>query len=146
MKYFFIALIFCFFSCQNGAEHLVEIQQLKLQLLEKQKEVELLKIKQDRYLIHIVYFDLKPDANKKLFIEALEKLEKIPVVKDLEIGQFKDLADKRAMAEFEVMMQMAFDSKEDYTTYQNHPIHLELKNLAGKFVSAPPVTYDYLVE
>lgn len=145
MKYLIIACLFCFFSCDDGAQHLVENQQLKLQLAEKQKEIELLKQDEARKLIHIVYFDLKPEANKEVFIEALEKLGEIPVVDDLEIGQFKDLADKRALSEFEIMMQMEFDSEKEYTFYQEHPVHLELKSLAAKVVSAPPVTYDYVV-
>lgn len=145
MKYFFIACLFCFFSCNDSAKHLIENQELKLQLVEKQKQIEQLKQDEDRKLIHIVYFDLKPEANKKVFIKALEKLGEIPVVDDLEIGQFKDLADKRALSEFEIMMQMEFDSEKEYTTYQEHPTHLELKSLAAKFVAAPPVTYDYVV-
>ena len=145
MKYCFSIFILLLFSCQEALDQKVEIQQLQLQLLEKQKEIEFLKIPKDRYLVHLVYFDLKPEANKKVFVEALKNLGDIPSVNDLEVGHFKDLSDKRALSDFEIMMQMSFDSEKDYTTYQNHPIHLKLKSLAAKFVSAPPATYDYLL-
>lgn len=145
MRYFFIVILFSLLSCNAGTESALKIQELNLQLLEKEKQIKLLETVENRFLVHLVYFNLKPEANGKEFIEALKKMATIPVVKDLEVGHFKDLSDKRAMVDFEVIMQMAFDSEEDYKTYQAHPVHLELKKLATDFVAAPPATYDYIV-
>lgn len=96
-----------------------------------------------RKLVHLVWFSLKADANEESLIAELRKLEAIDVVRDLQIGRFADVDDPRAMSDMELMMGMAFDSVEDYHTYQQHPVHLKLKEQVGAFLDAPPVTYDY---
>lgn len=97
-------------------------------------------------LVHVVLFKLKPeltDASLTKLIAAIEKLTQIDVVKELEIGKFTDLGDKRAMNEFQLVMSMKFDTKKHYHEYQDHPVHVSLKKVVGDFIAGPPATYDY---
>lgn len=94
-------------------------------------------------LIHVVYFKLKPDADKTKLLEAIDKLKQIDVVHKLEVGTFEDLNDERALSDYQVVMQMAFANKAAYGTYQTHEIHLALKSVIKDMLAGPPVTYDY---
>ena len=95
-------------------------------------------------LVHVVYFKLKPNADKTKLLEAIDKLEEIEVVQELEVGSFEDLGDKRAMSDYQVVMSMAFANEADYEVYQEHEIHLALKAVAKEMLAGPPATYDYL--
>ena len=97
----------------------------------------------DKRLVHLVWFKLKPNTDRGDFIQRLKKLDKIDPVRNFEVGQFADLQDPRAMSDFQVAIQMAFNSEKDYQTYQSHPIHLDLKARIGDYLAGPPVTYDY---
>lgn len=97
-------------------------------------------------LVHIVWFKLKEDVDQDALVVELNKLDGIDVVQDLEIGRFQDLQDPRAMSELDMVMQMAFQSEADYRTYQQHPVHVQLKQDVGQFIAGPPVTYDYWSE
>jgi len=97
-------------------------------------------------LVHIVLFQLKPDADKEKLIEEVRKLEAIEVVKDLEVGEFKELGDARALSQHLIAMQMSFDDEAAYQIYQKHPIHLTLKDNTKTFMAGPPVTYDFIKE
>ena len=80
------------------------------------------------------------------FVKKLQKLDDIEVVNDFEVGSFANLNDPRAMSDFELVMQMSFESEADYRKYQSHPHHLQLKKEIGGFLNGPPVTYDYWSE
>ncbi len=95
-------------------------------------------------LVHMVYFKTKENADIKTLIKEIQKIEAIPVLKNLEVGTFKNLGDSRAMSEFGVFMQMRFANEADYQSYQNHPMHIALKKSAGPYLAGPPVTYDYI--
>ncbi|MEM9822283.1 MAG: Dabb family protein [Bacteroidota bacterium] len=95
-------------------------------------------------LVHVVFFKLKTDNDPASHIAAIKKLEAIEVVNDLQVGSFKDLDDARALSTYDLMMEMSFATVEDYQTYQAHPIHLALKEMAKSVLAAPPATYDYL--
>jgi len=98
-------------------------------------------------LIHCVLLNLKNDITPNdlsALKSEIKELEKIEVLRELEIGEFKNLDDPRAMSQLELIFTMAFKDDQDYQTYQNHPIHLELKSKVGKYLEGPPVTYDYL--
>lgn len=100
-------------------------------------------------LVHIVWFKLpdeQSDAKVKELIDQLNTLNGIEQVHALEIGRFHDLGDPRAMSEYGVVMSMRFESEADYQTYQQHPIHLQLKTNVKKFLAGPPATYDYWSE
>ncbi|HHS96249.1 MAG TPA: Dabb family protein [Phaeodactylibacter sp.] len=99
-------------------------------------------------LVHVVYLNLKEDISKrekKQLIKAIRRLEEIPEVHHLVLGNFVSLDDPRALSDYEMVFQMSFRSSAEYATYQAHPIHLELKKLAGALLEAKPATYDYLL-
>ncbi len=95
---------------------------------------------------HHVFFNVKSTESIKPLIEQIKTLSEIPEIHNLEYGTFYDLDDKRAMAEFEVFMQMRFKNKEDFLTYQSHPIHLAVKENCKNLLAAPPSTYDFTPE
>ena len=145
----YICLTFCFFSflgCRQNSNP--EIEKLKSQLESASAEIQKLKTEtaDKKQLVHIVWFKMKPEADKSELIAEIKKLEAIEVLNDLEVGKFQDLGDARAMSNLDLVMQMSFDSETDYKTYQAHPIHLDLKKAAGGYIAAPPVTYDFWTE
>ncbi len=157
----FTMISLCLFACEKTSNINTQSESLnlhyqlkeleRLRALEEEIKVErMINISTERHqqrrLIHLVYFDLKEEADKEAVIQEIRKLEDIQVVKQLEVGSFKDLGDKRAMSTMELVMQMAFDTEEDYKSYQKHEIHLALKKALGVHLTGPPITYDYLVE
>lgn len=97
-------------------------------------------------LAHFVFFDLKPDVSSKAFMAELEKLKAIDSVSSLSFGPFEDLADPRALSNFEVVMELRFESRAGYDAYQRDPIHLSLKKALGAMLAGPPATYDFVHE
>jgi len=95
-------------------------------------------------LVHLVFLKIKPDADQAALVAEAKKLEGIKEIMDLEIGSFENLGDDRALAEYSMLMQMSFDNKAAYETYQKHPIHLTLKENLGSFLVGPPATYDFM--
>lgn len=145
-KIILVLLIMTFLaSCSNPK---LEKQLLETELKLKETEALLAEAKSDtdeNYpLVHVVYFKLKPDADKAKLLEAINKLEEIEVVHELEVGTFEDLGDERALSDFQVVMSMAFANEADYKAYQTHEIHLALKAAAKEMLAAPPATYDYI--
>lgn len=100
----------------------------------------------ENQLVHMVFFPLKEDLTteqKDSFLIKIETLKRISDVQGLSVGEFADLNDKRALAQYGVAVTMGFENKDNYHTYQNHPIHLELKSSVGKYLSAPPASFDF---
>ena len=97
-------------------------------------------------LIHTVYLELKDDLNPDQvtdLLAAIKNVADIPQVKGLKIGEFADLKDKRALSHLDLVFQMGFNSEADYQAYQAHKIHLALKEVAKKYLAAPPTTHDF---
>ncbi len=129
-------------SCSNSALE-KELVTTKQKLAEAEQSLG--EANSDNYpLVHVVYFQLKPDADQVKLIESIQKLKDIEVLHDLEIGNFEDLKDQRALSDYQVMMSMAFKNAEDYAIYQAHELHLALKATAKDLLASPPATYDYL--
>jgi len=95
-------------------------------------------------LVHVVFFKVKSDTDAEAVIAAIKKLQEIPEVQDLEVGTFEDMGDSRSLSDYNLVMEMTFDDKATYDKYQQHPIHLELKDGIGSFLAAPPATYDFI--
>ncbi len=139
-------------ACQKNADLPNRIVELESELqAAKAKIAEFSKMKTEptRSLAHMVYLDLKEDISdleRNTLVGAIRRLSEIDEVKSLEIGDFKNLNDPRALAQFELFFQMDFKNTEDYKVYQNHKIHLRLKKLAKGLLAGPPVTYDYEVK
>jgi len=99
-------------------------------------------------MVHIVYLNLKDDLSEEdqsTLISSFKGLKSIQGVKHFSIGDYKDVADKRAMSNYELCLQMSFDSKKAYDSYQEDPAHLALKKSLDEYLEAPPITYDYTV-
>ncbi|MFT4667812.1 MAG: hypothetical protein ACI8YQ_004523 [Polaribacter sp.] len=139
-------------ACQQNAELPNRVSELELELRAAKSEIaEFSKAKTGRTesLAHLVYLDLKEDISgveKKGLLEAIQELSKIPGVKHLKLGAFKNLNDPRALSSFELFFQMDFKDTADYKIYQRHEIHLALKKLAKGLLAGPPVTYDYEIK
>lgn len=154
--FFIFATSLLFSACQQNTEASAQMKKLQEQLTEQnnlleQAKIELAKCKttDEKLLVHTVYFKLKSNISSKENIELVKeinKLNKIDVLKNLEIGTFQDLEDSRALSDYQLVMQMEFSSIEDYQIYQAHDIHLHLKKQAGKYLAGPPATYDYWTE
>lgn len=78
--------------------------------------------------IHHVFFWLKDTENqeaRKQFLDGLHKLITISLIKSSHIGlpveSPRDVVDDS----FTYSYMAFFDSKEDQTTYQTHPVHLK---------------------
>ena len=122
-----------FFSCNRNIE--------KIKATDS-STVEQASVEQFKF-VHVVYFTLKEKADIDLLIKEIKKLKAIEVLHNLEIGTFADLGDKRALSQYDLVMQMDFKSRADYEIYQIHPLHLQLKKAMMNLLAGPPATYDY---
>lgn len=145
MRYFLFLISVILLSCNNTVSE-KEIADLNNELSETKKQITFLKsqIEPEGNLIHIVFFKLKPDADQNAFSKEVKKLATIKEVMDFQFGTFEDLGDKRALSEFNMMMEMSFKDKAAYQAYQQNPIHLALKENTKPFLAGPPATYDYM--
>ena len=100
-------------------------------------------------LVHIVFVNTKDDLNANQeaeLIEALNQLQGITELKSFSIGNFKNLDDKRALSDYELMMSMSFQDAEAYQKYQVHPTHVALKGKLDTYLEGPLATYDYTLK
>lgn len=145
---FFVVLSVFFASCEQAVhpdlyeQMQTELAETKAALEAANVEIEALKDAPEQ-LVHIVWFKLKSDADREELIKEIKSLKAIEVLNDLTVGEFHDLGDSRAMSDLDVVMSMKFNSEPDYQTYQAHELHLKLKENAGKYLTSPPVTYDF---
>jgi hypothetical protein len=138
-------------SCQQVPDLTEKVDELEAELIIAKQELADLKAENAANpagsLVHLVYLNLKEDLNEEEEIEiiaAIDNLARIEEVNELEIGDFADLGDKRAMSDLEMVFSMSFTSKLAYEKYQAHPIHLHLKTVVKPYLTAAPVTYDYI--
>ncbi len=149
MKNLIILLLLISFltSCQNPNPQLEkELSETKARLVAAKAALEQVN-PTTASLVHEVYFNLKDDLTSKQkeeFHQSILKVKNIPGVQNLVIGDFKNLNDPRALADYEIKMSMDFQSEKEYAEYQAHPIHLSLKKAAGNIVAAPPAIYDFI--
>ena len=100
-------------------------------------------------IIHTVYFKVKKNLSESdlnTFVSEVKKLGQIEVVKDLEVGTFLDVGDTRALSEYGIVMQIGFANEADMAKYQEHPIHLGLKDKLGQWLAGPPAVHDFKVK
>ncbi len=134
-------------SCSDSAMK-EELANAKEKIGALESELTELKAVQEKVapLVHIVLFNLKPDADQAALITEIKKLEAIEEVQYLEVGPFENLGDDRALSDYELIMQMSFANHEAYQAYQKHPVHVELKETAKAYMGGPPATYDFVKE
>ncbi len=151
MKNIFILTSFVFLIACSSSELQMELEKTRdeLELVEAalaKSQEKLMKMEEDQAapFTHLVFFDLKPEADQKILINAIHKLKAIPEVHQLEVGTFEDTGDQRALSSYALLMKMSFRDSADYAIYQAHPLHLELKASARNLMAGPPATYDYM--
>lgn len=145
MRISILSLVIFLASCSNASlEQELKDAQDRLAAVEAEFAASKAVNKPDAPLVHMVFFDLKPEADQEALLAEIRKLAEIPVLEELEVGPFKNLEDNRALSEYELVMQMSFANAEAYQTYQQHPIHLALKEKAASFMAGPPATYDFM--
>lgn len=152
---FHLCLLFLF-ACSPNAEIQQQLETAETELAKAtealshaQEEIKTLQSTNNASIIHTVYFKVKPDLSEKdisTFVGEVKKLSQIEVVKDLDVGTFLDVGDERAMSEYGIVMQIGFASEADMTTYQEHPIHLGLKDKLGQWLAGPPAVHDFRVK
>jgi len=145
MKQFLIFPLLLLFACNSSSvqDELAKVKQQLALANEKISQLET-QIEPEGDLVHLVFFRIKPDADRAALVAEIKKLKDIEGVMDLEIGPFEDLGDDRALSEYNMLMQMSFAGKAAYESYQKHPIHLNLKENTGLFMAGPPATYDFM--
>lgn len=138
-------------GCQQSPDLTEKLDSLEAELIIAKQELADLKAENAANpvgsLVHVVYLNLKNDIKPEEKIEiiaAIDDLTRIEEVNELEIGDFANLGDARAMSDLEMVFSMSFTSKLAYEAYQAHPIHLQLKTIVKPYLSGPPVTYDYI--
>ena len=161
ITYTYILSFFFIISCAPNTESFSKLQkeleatQAELEITKETLHATLTEIENYRSdgenlknsLVHIVYFQLKKGSTAQDtfdLINELKSLESIEEVKNIRVGGFLDLGDKRAMSQYPFVLQMDFNSEEDYKTYQQHELHLKVKAGLKKYLGAPPVSYDYV--
>lgn len=145
MKYLYLLSCLVIFACTNTQVH-DELNVTKQNLAAATEKIKQLEgqIEPEGELVHLVFFQVKPDADQAALVAEVKKLASIKEVMDLEIGPFEDLGDARALTGYTMLMQMSFVDKAAYERYQKHPIHLALKENTGSFMAGPPATYDFM--
>ncbi|MFS4482676.1 Dabb family protein [Hyunsoonleella sp. 2307UL5-6] len=140
-----ITILLSLVSCSNTKIQ-KELEKAKNELITAKATIETLKkqIEPEGKLVHVVFFKLKPEADLNALGIEINKLKEIAVIKDLQFGFFKNLGDERVLSEYSLMLEMSFDNEASYKVYQEHPIHLALKEVGIQFLTSPPVTYDYI--
>ena len=85
--------------------------------------------------------------NQLSFLEKeIKKLSKIEMVKEFHFGKNEDVGDDRALPEHEFIINMKFNSKEDYYLYQNDERHAAVKKVLEPYLTKLPMTYDCMIE
>lgn len=145
MKYLLLFFPFFLSSCNNSNLQ-AELASAQSELEVAKKTIIELQQNNSNQLVHIVFLKLKSDTNRKLVIEEIKKLESIEVVKEMAVGYFRELGDQRALFQYELAFQVCLADSIAYQTYQQHPIHLKLKERLKESLAGSPVTYDFVVE
>jgi len=97
-------------------------------------------------LVHIVFLKTKEDLTKEAYkelLEAVEAIEEIEVVEEFSMGTVADTQDSRFISNHNLVFQIVVKDLDAYQKYQNHPIHLKLKEIAKDKLTASPAVYDY---
>ena len=141
----FCLIVTCLLSC-NYSAYQEELKQAEKDLQGALLTIDSLeqKIENEGDLVHLVFLKVKTDANEAALLDELKKLASIEEVKDFQTGPFEDLKDDRALSEYNWIMEMSFENIETYKKFQDHPIHISLKESTKPFMAGPPATYDYM--
>ncbi|MFE5317380.1 Dabb family protein [Paenibacillus sp. NPDC056579] len=94
-------------------------------------------------LTHVVFFKLKDRSPESIqaTVDVLENMDgKIPVLKYIEVGT-DVLHSERS---YDIALITKFDSLEDLSVYDNHPIHVEVKAHMKQVLDGTSVCVDFV--
>lgn len=93
-------------------------------------------------ITHVVFFKLKdrsPEAIQ-VTVNVLKNMEgKIPVLRSIEVGM--DVL--RSERSYDIALITKFDSLEDLSVYDNHPVHVEVKAHMKQVLDGTSVCVDF---
>ncbi|MEX0274753.1 MAG: Dabb family protein [Flavobacteriaceae bacterium] len=95
------------------------------------------------HLVHLVFFKTRNEVSAQTLATQLKRLKGIGEVEALSVGSFRDLGDPRAFGEYNLVVSMLFKDSTSYRLYQEHPLHLKIKEETRELLAAPPISYDY---
>lgn len=125
---------------------------LELQLAEAQAEIALLQAEtslqnlDESQLVHIVFLKLKDDIQEQSRLElldAIKDLQAIESLNNLVIGEIAQTNDARFISDHELVFYIWVSNMDDYAFYQKHELHLQLKQIAKKYLAKAPAVYDF---
>ena len=100
-------------------------------------------------LVHTVILKLKENTSNlrtEEIISELQSLSSIKQTKCLLVATQAETADLRAKTDFNLILQVAFESIKDLETYSTDQHHLAVRSHIKNDLAQAPVVYDYWVE
>jgi len=95
---------------------------------------------------HLVFLDVKPEVNLDSLIEELNHLSNLKSVSSFNVGKYKELNDPKAMSDYELILDITFDNKAAYLSYQSDSLHQTMIIKSKKCMAGPPVSFDYNIK
>lgn len=138
-------------GCGGECKHEKELAALheKLTLTEAELSVYLENENTDSVLVHNVFFKTKPELTEKEMTDLMAKLASLDQVESTQnvwVGKPADTGDPRLVSDYQVALQVTFESEEKLAEYQQDAHHLKMREEASKYFAAPPVVYDFWAE
>ena len=103
----------------------------------------------EEYIVHDVYLKLKQnlaDSIKNSFLGDLQQLDKIPFIKQIRIGTFIDTEDPRQYKDYDIVLSVTLHNLHALEDYQNHPLHISLRNKYKDIFARSPLVFDSYFE
>ncbi len=100
-------------------------------------------------LVHTVILSLKDsttETRKEEILDLLKGLKEVSGTKRLFTSIPAETDDSRAKRDYDIILQMAFDSVKKLERYSTDSFHLNVRDQLKKDLSGPPIVYDYWVE
>jgi len=116
--------------------------------LENQKADTIAKLS-NKKLMHIVYLKTKDNLDELALIEIktqLQSLAEISGVIDLTVGTKAKTNDNRHFENYNLALQMKFNSIDDLNVYAINEYHLKVRESIKPVLTAPPIVFDYWIE
>ncbi|MFK7758059.1 MAG: Dabb family protein [Flavobacteriales bacterium] len=100
-------------------------------------------------LVHTVILKLKEDTDQHRIQEVIAELQSLSSIEEtkcLQVAAKAQTIDPRAKIDYDLILQMAFESIEDLESYGANSFHLEVRRGLKNDLAQAPVVYDYWVQ
>jgi 2C-methyl-D-erythritol 2,4-cyclodiphosphate synthase len=142
---FFLLIILVLVSCQNVND--VALSEAKAELNAAQATIDSLQAANETGIIHTIYLTTKPDISdedKAKFIKTVESLGQIEQVKSIEVAERFNVGDEeRALKQYNIVLQMRFESLEDLKIYDKDEYHAQVRGQLKDYLAGPPASFDF---